>query len=119
MAAYRTTETVALLLAVMLRRSGKTRGRISEKTLKVIAQRKQLRGAFEAQLGEWLNYYDVWFVSLDRGGWALIAKSALEGAPPMTAADLIKGELKALRDGTFDPGAVITELGYDTDEVEE
>ena len=38
---YREPETVAILIAALLRRSGKTkRGRISEKTLKLIAKRK-------------------------------------------------------------------------------
>ncbi len=116
---YREPETVAILIAAMLRRSGRTRGRISDKTLKLIAERKNLRGAFEAQLINWLNYYDVWLVPLDRGGWALVAKSALEGAPPLTAANHLGDVLRALRRGAFDPTDLIRELGFNVDETEE
>ena len=92
MSKYRRSETVALLLAAMLHRSGKTRGRISEKTLKLVARRTNLRGAFETEVSDWLNSYNVWLLPLDRGGWALVAKSALEGAPPLTAVNYIKPE---------------------------
>lgn len=119
MSAYRSTETVALLLTAMFRRSGKTRARLSEKSLKLVAKRKKLRGAFETQLTEWLDYYDVWLVPLDRGGWALVAKSALEGAPPVTAANYLKDELMALNKGTFDPASLIKEIGFDADETDE
>jgi hypothetical protein len=117
---YREPETVAVLIATLLRRSGKTRGRMSEKTLKLIARRRNLRGAFEAQLVDWLNYYDVWLIPLDRGGWALLAKSALEGAPPLKAADHLKDELQALSLGSSDPTQdLVRELGFDGEETEE
>ncbi len=116
---YRRSETVALLLAVMLHRSGKTRGRVSEKTLKLVARRTNLRGAFETEVGDWLNSYEVWFLPLERGGWALVAKSALEGAPPLTAVNYIRDELKALNDGTFDETDIVDELGFGDVETEE
>jgi hypothetical protein len=116
---YRTSETVAILLAVMLLRSGKTRGRISDKTMRLLAQRKKLRGAFEAEIRDWLDYYEIVLLSLDRGGWALVAKSALDGAPPMTAATLVKAELLALKKGTLDAAALIKEIGFDAEDTEE
>lgn len=119
MTKYRRSETVALLLAVMLLRSGKTRGRVSEKTLKLVARRTNLRGAFETEVRDWLNSYNVWFLPLDRGGWALVAKSALEGAPPLTAVNYIKAELRALNDNTFDEADVVEELGFNVLETEE
>jgi hypothetical protein len=99
----------------MLLRSQKTRGWISERTLERIARRKNVRGAVESQLSGWLDYYGVCSVSLDRGGWGLLAKSALEGAQTLTA-DLLK-KLTDWRSGTFDPSPMITELGYGTDET--
>jgi hypothetical protein len=111
-----TPEIVALLLAALLRRSKLPRGRISEKTLKLIAARKNVRGAFESQLSKWLDDYGVGLLSLvDRGGWALVDKSSLESAPPI-AADRLQEELTNLRSGTFEPSAIIRELGYDPDE---
>jgi hypothetical protein len=103
----------------MLHRSGKARGRVSEKTLKLVARRTNLRGAFEKEVKDWLDYYAVWLLPLDRGGWALVAKSALEGAPPITAMNFIKAELKALNDNTLDEAAVIDELGFQSVETEE
>lgn len=113
------TETVALLLAVMLHRSGKARGRISDKTLRLVAHRKSLRGAFETELRGWLENYDIWFAPLDRGGWVLVAKSALEGAPSITAANFIRSELALLERESLDPDQLLEEIGFYTLETEE
>jgi hypothetical protein len=78
-----------------------------------------LRGAFETEVSDWLTSYNVWLLPLERGGWALVAKSALEGAPPLTAVNYIKAELQALNKGTFDETAVVEELGFSAGETEE
>lgn len=121
MSKYRRSETVALLLAAMLHRSGKARGRISEKTLKLVARRTNLRGAFETEVSDWLNSYNVWFLPLDRGGWPFVTKSALEGAPPLMAVNYIRAELQALNRNpdAFDETPLVEELGFTVSETEE
>ncbi len=112
-------ETVALLLAVLLRRSGKSRARISDKTLRIIAHRKSLRGAFDVELRGWLEYYGIWFNPLDRGGWIMVEKTSLEGAQPIAANDFIKGELQKLNNGSLDSDSLLAEIGFAEFETDE
>jgi hypothetical protein len=76
---------VAMLLAVMLKRSGKTRARVSEKTIRILARRQVLRESFISEVKGDLEELDVIAVRLARGGFGLVAISALEGAPSLTA----------------------------------
>lgn len=89
-------DEAAHLLALMLHRSGKTRVRISEKTIKYVSFRERLKGAFEREIGARLADLGVAIVDLDRGGFALIALSALDGAPSILAKNYIAQEMKAL-----------------------
>ena len=85
-------ERVAYLLALMLKRSNKTKGRISEKTLRIISGRQRLRGAFHINLYENLANLGLEIVELDRGGYALYHRSIMEGVPVLTAKNLIPRE---------------------------
>ncbi|WHS94234.1 hypothetical protein VPK21_004355 [Sinorhizobium kummerowiae] len=114
------TEDTALLLAVMLRRSGKTRGRISDITLKTISKRKHLRAAFRNGVADWTAEFGVQMYPLERGGYGLLAASSLEGAPVLKAAELLKKELAAFKKtGTLKHDALYEELGLEVDETEE
>lgn len=86
---YPSIETVALRLAVLLKRTGKTRARVSDKTLRILSGRTTLRDAFVINMRSVLEEYGVVAVRLDRGGFALIATSALEGAPPALVKNLM------------------------------
>ncbi len=86
---YPTPDTVALRLAVLLKRTEKTRARVSEKTLRILSGRSTLRDSFVIDLRNALEDLSVVSVRLDRGGFALIATSALEGAPPALAKNLM------------------------------
>jgi len=82
-------ELVALRLAVLLKRTSKARARVSEKTLRLLSGRSTLREAFLSTVRAHLEDLNVTFVRLDRGGFALIATSALEGAPPALVKNLM------------------------------
>lgn len=75
----------ALRLAVMLKRSGKARARISEKTLRIVSRRTFLRDAFVVELRGILEELGIVLVRIPRGGFVLITIASLEGAPPITA----------------------------------
>jgi hypothetical protein len=94
---YPSIETVALRLAVLLKRTEKTRARVSEKTLRILSGRTTLRDSFVVSIRNVLEDLGVVSVRLDRGGFALIATSALEGAPPALAKNLMP-DFKKLSD---------------------
>lgn len=96
-AKYPTPETVALRLAVLLKRSEKTRARVSEKTLRILAGRSTLRDSLVGSVRDALEDLGVVSVRLERGGYALVASSALEGAPIALAKKLMP-EFKKLSD---------------------
>jgi hypothetical protein len=94
---YPSVETVALRLAVLLKRTEKTRARLSEKTLRILSGRTTLRDSFIVSIRNALEDFGVVSVRLERGGFALIATSALEGAPPALVKNLMP-DFKALSD---------------------
>lgn len=110
---YETSMDTALLLAVMLRRSKKTRGRVSEKTIKFVSRRERLKGAFLADLRGELEELGVMMVPLDRGGYALVAMSALEGAPTILARDFIIDEVRSMHGSSLNRAALWKELGFE------
>jgi len=116
---YPSPRQAALLIALVLKRAAKTRARVSEKTVKLICRRVMLRDAFLSELRQWLEDFGVLLVRLERGGFALLAVSALEGAPPILAKDHIAKERKALKAGELDEQAVLVELGLADDSEEE
>jgi hypothetical protein len=112
---YPEPRQVALLLAVMITRAGKTRARISEKTIRVISSRTTLRDAFVGNVRVWLEEFGVQMVRLERGGFALIAIEALEGAPVILARNFIGNERRQLLSGDLDEDALYGELGIGRD----
>ena len=62
---------------------------LSDKTLRILSGRTTLRDAFVINMRSVLEEYGVVAVRLDRGGFALIATSALEGAPPALVKNLM------------------------------
>lgn len=106
-------ERVAYLLALMLKRSNKTKGRISEKTLRIISGRQRLRGAFYISLYENLASLGLEIIELDRGGFALFYRSILEGVPVLRAKDLIPREERA----SLSLEDIIKELDDEADDV--
>ncbi len=76
----RTVEETALLLSLILKRSEQTRARISESTIRKVAGRRHLRGAFVNMLKDQLDILGLSMSELDRGGYGLIRASILEGA---------------------------------------
>jgi len=98
----RTPFEAALLIALLFKRSEKSRARISNVTVKKLTKRKLLRGAFIEMLTDELDGLGVVLIELERGGFGLIPVSALSGAPSITAKKLISDELKQLRkNGNF------------------
>ena len=98
----RTTERTALLVALLLKRSGHKRARISENTVRVLSKRRTLRDAFKARLRSELDDFGIHLVDLERGGFGIIPVSALNGAPAITARKFLADELKKLKHGDED-----------------
>lgn len=96
----RSAEDTATLLALMFERSGQTRIRISQKTLRFLGYRFKLRSAFITSVSETLsNYYDITMLELDNGAFGLFRTSSLEGAKAFTAKRLLEDLLPDLRKG--------------------
>lgn len=116
---YPAPRTVALLLAVLMKRAAKTRARISDKTLKVISRRKNLRVKFLGDVRAWLEDCGYQMIELDRGGLALVAISALDGAPPLLAKEHLQEEVAALRLDKLDEDALWQELDLASPDADE
>lgn len=82
---YPDASFVALQMAVVMKRSKKKRARLSDKTFRLISQRGTLRDKFISDVRGSLEDLGVLMVRLERGGFAMILISALEGAPAVTA----------------------------------
>jgi hypothetical protein len=95
----RTFEETAVLIASLLKRSGKKRARISERTIRVLSKRKTLRDAFKQELRSELDDLGIHLIQLDRGGFAVLAISAVEGAEMITAKEYLADVLKELKNG--------------------
>jgi len=96
----RDAKDAALLLAVIFKRSGVPRARISEKTLKLVGNRKKLKGAFVERIKEDLSDLGIVFIELETGGYGLMPSKALEAARAITAKKwLTEEELDLLKNG--------------------
>jgi hypothetical protein len=93
----RTTEQTAVLVALLLKRSGQRRARISENTIRVLSKRKTLRDSFKERLRSELDDLGVHLVQLERGGFGVIPINALNGAPAITAKKFLTEDLKRLK----------------------
>ena len=100
--AYPKADFVALNVAVLLKRSGKTRARISDKTIRLFSKRKKLHDVFRIDVRRALEDLGVMAIPLDRGGYAVIAGSALEGAPPITAKQYMSDRKTLTEDDLWD-----------------
>lgn len=115
----RTTEETAILVALLQKRAGVKRARISEKTVRVLSKRKHLRGAFLDSLRRELDDLGIHIVELERGGFGTILISALNGAPAILAKRYLKDDLKKLRGKASEIEKFRKELEQNEDEAEE
>ena len=93
----RTVDQTAALLLLLFNRSEKKRARVSEKTIRILAQRNALRDAFLQRLASAVDDLGLHLIPLERGGFGLIPISALDGAPPILSKQFITKELRELK----------------------
>ena len=113
----------AILLAVILNRSGQPRARVSAKTIKYLGERRHLRRAFVAEVIDSLAEYSWTLTEIDTGGYAALRTKTLQAAKPVTAKRwLTEDERRALRRGKastyadFECEAETTQLRLDEDD---
>ena len=111
----RDAKEVALLLAVIFKRSGVARARVSDKTLKLLGYREKLRGSFAEWIKEHLADLGMAFIELETGGYGLMPSKALEAAKAITAKKwMTEEELDRLKNGQpFDMSELWRELDED------
>lgn len=95
----RTSYETALLLALLLKRSGKSRARVSELTVKKLSGRTLLREIFLSSVKCELEELDVGMSRLYRGGFSLISNASLENAPAIVAKTFLLETLRDLKSG--------------------
>ncbi|SSW67284.1 hypothetical protein AVE30378_02544 [Achromobacter veterisilvae] len=95
----RTANQTAIVLAALFHRSGQSRVRISQTTLKFVSYRERLRAAFVVAVTDALADYGLYMVELDVGGYALVSSKSLEGAKAATAKRYMEDILPQLRNG--------------------
>ena len=105
-----TPEEAALLIALLFKRAGQKRARISNATIRRLSRRSRIRGAFIDMLVPHLDDLGITMVELDRGGYGLIPSTALDGAPAITAKKHLPDELKQLKQGKLDFDEVRAEV---------
>lgn len=98
---HRTPYETACILAVILKRSGQARARVSSKTIRLISGRVHLRSAFVVELiGVLADRFDWILFELAIGGYGAIQSKSVEAAKPVTAKRwLTDDERKAFRRG--------------------
>lgn len=97
-----TAQQTAVLLAVVLNRSGQNRARVSSKTIKLLGQRHNLRSAFFTLVAEALLEYG-WALIEIPGGYSASKLSTLSAAKAVTAKNLLTdAERKAVKDDKSD-----------------
>lgn len=111
----RSPQETALLVALLLKKSGQKRARVSTETIRRLSQRKQLRGAFIELLEKYLDVLGLILIEIERGGYGLIPSSALEGAPAITAKKYLADVLDRLRRGEIDFDDIQNEINDDID----
>lgn len=115
----RTVEETAVILAVILKRSGLDEARISDQTIRLVSGRKRLEGSFRQNLKDELVEYGLEIVRFDNGDQALVRVSALEAANAVTASNTLKPEeMERIRAGDpVDLKQLLNELGEDGPEM--
>lgn len=107
----RTYEEIAYLLMVALKRSGKSRYRLSRKSLQEISGRDVIRDALIAHIAEWMEGSAV-LLPLNRSGYVVVSQSSLEGIAQLKFTDAVPDWQ------TLDIDALRTEVGDDDDDEE-
>ncbi|MDO9215199.1 MAG: hypothetical protein Q8Q54_16230 [Methylococcales bacterium] len=117
----RTPFQTAILIALLFKRSEKSRARISKLTIKNLSKRKLLRSVFIEMLTDELDSLGIIFIELERDGFGLISASALNGAPAITAKKFLIDDLKKLRRKEINFDDILNELdgSEDSDEDED
>ena len=109
---YRSARHTALLIALLLKRSGKRAIRVSERTFKKLGDRDRIRSAFVVEVQLEAMSLGVILAELNRGGFGATWASPLEGAPSVTAKTLIP-----LADrNRLDENAILKELDLKADD---
>ena len=115
----RTPFQAALLITLLFKRSEKNRARISDTTVRKLAQRERLRSAFIDTLTDELDGLGIVLIELERGGFGLIHVSTLNGAPSITAKKYLKDDLKRIRRKESDFDDIMDEIGWYEDPGED
>jgi len=110
MALRRNPFQTAILLAILLSRSKKTRIKFSKRTLEILSKRERIHPIFVNRVRDELDDLDVIMLETNRGGYALISRQALDGAHSMTSKHLLN-DLRALRKGATNFEILLEELG--------
>jgi hypothetical protein len=110
----RSTEQTAVLVALLLKRSGQKRARLSENTIRVLSRRRTLRDAFKERLRAELDDIGLHLVQLERGGFGIIPINALDGAVAITAKKYLSDDLRKLKKS--DDDAFFEKLRREVDE---
>jgi hypothetical protein len=122
MRCYLTAKQTALVLAVLLKRSGLTRARLSAATIRAASGglRRNLRSAFIRDLRSALEDHSWGLHELDIGGYAAVSMKSLEAAKAVTLKRyLTDDERKALKRGDPDLSSFEEELSPPDDENSE
>ncbi len=102
--AYKEPWQVAALIAEMMKRSNRTRGRLSDVALKQISGRRKLETSIRTQI--FLDSLDYGYLlhRLDKGnGTVVVSLSALVAAKPFARGEIFDdAEWAAIKDGSFD-----------------
>lgn len=112
----RTPAETALLAALLFKRAGQNRARLSESTIRVLSGRAHLRTVFLESLRSELDDLGFVFIEISRG-YALLPLSALNGAPAITAKKHLSDVLSGIKKGhEIKFTAIADELDLDDDE---
>ena len=122
--AYKLPWQVAALIAHMMKTTGQTRARISDKGLKALAGRLKLETSIREAIRLDLVDYGYLLHRLDGragvSGNVVISLSALAAAKPFKRSDVFDDEeWKAIRDGSFDFDSLHDDLSEEDDDDEE
>ncbi len=116
---YRTAHQTAIGIAFILKRSGQSRARLSEKTIRRVSRRKRLRGAFVLDVTTSLADFGWSLCELGSGGYGVIQTKSLEAAKPVLASKFLdENERKALLRADFDFDEWESEAGIEDQDEE-
>ena len=107
----KTSAETAILIAIISKRSGQSRIRISGKTLRFVSGRTTLRSAFLVEVIDKLADMSLTMSELDNGSFGIIETKILEGAKSFTARKMFnEAEIKKIKKNSIDFAPLETEL---------